>query len=286
MPGGPFKPSDDVARAAARFELVWRPRAGGGAPGERLGRGAGASLEFSDRRVYTPGDDVRHVDWRAFARSDQLLVRTYREEIAPRLDVVLDTSAALAVEDEKAAGALDVAALWIELARAAGFAARLALAGDTWRVAASAEIAQGGVTFDGRSDLESAFERAGGLPANGVRVVVSDWFCASPARAVLRRAFHGAAAGIAIAVRHASELQPPLAGPMRLVDARSGDARDVVVDEGRRTRYLERLARHDAELEAEARRLGVALVVWPVPRPLDVAVRDSLGPLGLVAALA
>jgi uncharacterized protein (DUF58 family) len=281
---GPYRPGPEVARASARLALVWRPRTGGGAPGERLGRASGASLEFADRRAYTPGDDVRHIDWRAFARSDQLLVRTFREEIAPRLDVVLDTSRSLAVEADKARGALDVAALWCNLGRGAGFATRLVLAGDSWRAIEAAELASVGVRFDGRATLDQAFDRAASLPTEGVRVVVSDWFQAASLRTTMRRAFHGAAAGIAVAVRLASEERPTLKGALRLVDAESGEARDVVVDEGRLARYRERFERWSDELASEARRLGVLLVPWTLPEDLTEAARRHLGPLGLVAA--
>ncbi|MCP5089094.1 MAG: DUF58 domain-containing protein, partial [Rhodobacteraceae bacterium] len=41
-------------------------------------------MEFHDRRRYEAGDDVRHIDWRVLARTDELLVRVHREEVVPR----------------------------------------------------------------------------------------------------------------------------------------------------------------------------------------------------------
>ena len=38
------------------------------------------------------GDDIRHLDWATYARTDQLMVRLYREEISPRTQVFVDTS--------------------------------------------------------------------------------------------------------------------------------------------------------------------------------------------------
>src|ERR671911_2948414 len=73
----------------------------GGRIGERLGSGTGSSLEFQDYRSYTPGDDLRHVDWAAYARSELLAVRLYREEVAPRIDLVLDISRSMAVTAQK-----------------------------------------------------------------------------------------------------------------------------------------------------------------------------------------
>ncbi|MEZ5976951.1 MAG: DUF58 domain-containing protein [Planctomycetota bacterium] len=281
---GPFRPSDDVRRTAALTALEWRPRHGGGAPGARLGRAQGASIEFADRRDYTPGDDVRHIDWRAYARSDQLVVRTYREEIAPRVDVLLDVSRSLATSEEKARGALDLAALWLALARDAGFAAQLHSVGDRLSRVPDEVLDRDGLAFDSATPLDAGLEHAASLPAEGVRVLVSDFMTPAPPRTVLRRAFARASAGIALAVWHRDEALPPEGGAMRLVDAETGRTREVVVDRARRERYLARLARWREELAAEARRLAVPFVEWIVPTDLESACRERLGPLGIVAA--
>lgn len=57
----------------------------------------GAGHEFDSLREYVRGDDVRTIDWRASARSDELIVRTYRPERDRRVVVVLDSSRASAV---------------------------------------------------------------------------------------------------------------------------------------------------------------------------------------------
>ena len=87
-----------AVRAAASFRLAMPRTPIGGRVGERLGSGTGSSLEFQDYRPYSPGDDLRHVDWAAYARSELLAVRLYREEVAPRIDLVLDVSRSMAVD--------------------------------------------------------------------------------------------------------------------------------------------------------------------------------------------
>jgi uncharacterized protein (DUF58 family) len=52
----------------------------------------GFSVEFSDYRNYQPGDDLRHVDWRLYARNDRLCVKRYMQETNARFYVVCDTS--------------------------------------------------------------------------------------------------------------------------------------------------------------------------------------------------
>ncbi|MCP3861186.1 MAG: DUF58 domain-containing protein, partial [Phycisphaeraceae bacterium] len=118
-------------QAAALYRLVLPGHPLAGRLGERLGRGAGSSLEFMDFRNYVPGDDLRHVDWQAYARTGQLTVRLFREETAPSLDVIADTTRSMGVTEGKARALLDLvdaAAEWS--ARAGGVARRLAAGGD------------------------------------------------------------------------------------------------------------------------------------------------------------
>jgi uncharacterized protein (DUF58 family) len=72
----------------------------------------GFSVEFSDYRNYQPGDDLRHLDWRLFARSDRLCIKRYMQETNVRFYVVVDTSASMAYKGNAAWGSkLDCARL-------------------------------------------------------------------------------------------------------------------------------------------------------------------------------
>ena len=51
-----------------------------------------------DHREYQPGDDLRRLDWAAYARSDKMIVKLYRQEVCPHLDVVIDGSRSMALE--------------------------------------------------------------------------------------------------------------------------------------------------------------------------------------------
>jgi uncharacterized protein (DUF58 family) len=72
----------------------------------------GFSVEFSDYRNYQPGDDLRHLDWRLYARSDRLCIKRYMQETNVRFYVVVDTSASMAYKGNAAWGSkLDCARL-------------------------------------------------------------------------------------------------------------------------------------------------------------------------------
>lgn len=55
----------------------------------------GFSVEFAEHRPYNPGDELRHVDWKVFAKTDRFYVKQYEEETNLRHYVVLDTSASM-----------------------------------------------------------------------------------------------------------------------------------------------------------------------------------------------
>src|SRR5262249_19380726 len=92
-------------QAAFRYALGIPRNAPVGMVGSTLGQRSGSSLEFKDHRGYEPGDDLRHIDWNAYARSDQLTVKLFREEVTPHLDIVVDGSRSMALEGTPKAGA-------------------------------------------------------------------------------------------------------------------------------------------------------------------------------------
>jgi len=62
----------------------------------------GYSVEFSDYRNYQPGDDLRHLDWRLYARTDRLCIKQYELDTNARFYVVCDTSASMAYRGSRA----------------------------------------------------------------------------------------------------------------------------------------------------------------------------------------
>src|SRR5881275_782016 len=108
--------------AAVRYALGVPRSAPVGMVGSTLGHRAGSSLEFKDHRVYEPGDDLRHIDWNAFARTNQLTIKLFREEVTPHIDVVLDASRSMDLEDmEKGGAAAALAAFFAGAAARAGY---------------------------------------------------------------------------------------------------------------------------------------------------------------------
>ena len=88
--------------AAAVARLPLRSGQWSGTAGNVLGRGTGSSIDFQDHRQYVPGDDPRHINWQAYARTGHYSMKLYREEVTPRIDLVYDVSRSMFLDTAKA----------------------------------------------------------------------------------------------------------------------------------------------------------------------------------------
>lgn len=87
--------ADDVFGIAS-LELRARTVAEGVLVGSHRSRRFGSSTEFAEHKVYAPGDELKHLDWKAYARVDRYFVRRYEEEANLDVYVVVDASGSMA----------------------------------------------------------------------------------------------------------------------------------------------------------------------------------------------
>ncbi|MEC9374671.1 MAG: DUF58 domain-containing protein [Planctomycetota bacterium] len=78
-----------------RLDLMSRKMFPGRLPGERRSKKRGQSVEFEDYRQYAPGLDIRHIDWKVYARLDRLFIKLFQEEEDLSLHIALDASASM-----------------------------------------------------------------------------------------------------------------------------------------------------------------------------------------------
>ena len=197
-----------------RYALALPQATLAGQRGEHLGRRAGSSVDFQDYRDYQPGDDLRHIDWNAYARTDQLTVKLFREEVQPHLDLILDTSASMALADSPKARALhQLAALFTTAAANARCSHAVWVTGEGFqRVANDTQppSAWGELPLGGTRSFEEAH---GLLPPRlrrqGIRIVISDLFWPGDPLPTLRKLSVGAACVTLVQLLAPSDLDPP-----------------------------------------------------------------------------
>ncbi len=247
---------------AGELELA-TPRLTAGVEGLRIGRRTGNALEFSEYREYRAGDDLRRLDWSVYARSGQLMVKLYSEEVDPRCDIVLDNSASMAVEDSKAAAALGLAGMLAQAAVNAGFSLSVWHAGETLIKEARAgfPLEWSHCGFDGDASPGEALDRfAGGFHNRGIRIAVSDLLWPEEPGRFLRRLADGALRVVVIQLLTRDELNPAVSGNVSIIDAETGEERELAADDSLVARYRARLARHRELWDRAAEEYGIRLV--------------------------
>lgn len=268
---------------ALRRRLSVRARSGSG--GERVASRRGSSAEFLEHRPYSAGDDLRRMDWLAFARTGAPVLKLFRAEEDVVVRLVVDGSASLDFGDPpKLLVAKRLAAAIGYMALASSERAQVLTAGEglvrvrepvRGRGALAALLRELDEVSAARgTDLARAIDGVV-LRAErpGMLVVTSDFFDPGPFGDALGRA---AAAGHDVAlvqVLAPEEIDPPWDGDLALEDAESGATLDVTLDDRAAEAYRERLDGLFAMLRATGKRLRAPYVRMKTDEPLLEAVR-------------
>jgi len=86
---------DDFLKKLEYLHVVSRREFAGQNRADRRTPKRGRGIEFADHRPYTPGDDFRHIDWKAYRRLNRLLLRLFDEEQDLPIYLIVDVSASM-----------------------------------------------------------------------------------------------------------------------------------------------------------------------------------------------
>lgn len=278
---------------ALRRRLEIRARSGGA--GEHTAKRKGGAAEFQEHRPYAPGDDLRRVDWLAYARTGEPVVKLFRSEEDVVLRLLIDASASLSWGDpSKLEVARRLAAAFGYMALAGSQRAQVLVAGSDANRDGDhpSGISRAGTPRRGRGGLAgmlrdlTAAEAAGAVdlaraidqtvqrsPRPGLLVVLSDFFDSGPVTAALARARASGHDVSLVQVVARDEIEPQLEGDYALVDSETGATVDVTMDAAAIEAYVLRFTGLVEELRAWARRHGASYVRAVTDEPLEAAVR-------------
>ncbi len=250
----------------------------------------GFSQEFAEYRAYTPGDDLRHVDWNVFARTDRCYLKRYRGETNTQVLILLDTSASMAYGSStvnKLDYARFVAASLCYLAHEQRDAAGLIIfdedvanyvvpstrQGQLFRLLHAIEKAQPGT----RTDFAKPFAHFQNfLKRRGLVVVLSDFY--EQPETIIKTIEPLRFRGNDIILFHVldpQEIAPRLREPALLIDVETKDSIEVspeyVKDE-----YRRKIDAHIETLQTRSRAAGFDYFLMNTGRPLDEGLREYL----------
>lgn len=281
-----------------RLSLIARRIRAGHSRGERRSRRHGASVEFADYRDYRPGDDLRRLDWRVYARLERPFLKLFEDEEEQTVHLLLDASASMdwpegeAEQNKWRFGRRLVAALgYIALTN-----------GDRLTVShlSGGEHRAWG-PFRGRGHIHSLLTHLAGLIAAGptdlnaalrhvsltrhrpgLLFLLSDFF--SP-EGYERGLSALGSAGYELNVLHLlspDEIDPPLAGDLRLHDIETGQAREITIDPAMRRLYRQRFDAWCSSLESYCFARDMNYITLETSQAFDTVILGYLQQRGFV----
>jgi uncharacterized protein (DUF58 family) len=285
----------DVRSRLKALRLLPRRARGAHGIGQHASRSRGAGLEFAQYRAYEPGDELRQIDWKLYARSDRFFVRESERESPITSWVLVDASASAAQHDRARPG-------WSRLDHACATAAclvELALQqGDRFGVIAvnghGVQLIPAGSGPRQRDRVHLLLRQlqthGGWPPADKLRpvwervqpgdllVALGDGFDAA-GTVLLERLAAARREVLQVQLLGADERDFPFTDGHRFRDPETGEE---LLGDGRAIRadYLVRFAQAQRDLQARLHASGIAYAVGYLDQPLDAPLRQLFGPGG------
>jgi len=269
----------------------------GSHPGSYSSPRRGTSLEFADYRRYSPGDDLRYLDWGIYARSDRLYLKVFREEVDLFAYIFIDASASMAFpsvrEKFTPASHIALALAYVILANHDHVKLHLLQSPSTSaaspfyrgrrRMVDCVDFAMS-VTPTGPLELAvSLGEHLKKLRRPGKAILISD-FLMPPASYQqglnFLRAFNLDIAAIQVLAEE--EIDPRFAkGGVNLVDSETNAELRLQWDDQAKHTYQTRLAQHNLELRSFCHQIGIHYTLYVTHRDLSDFVFATLPAIGL-----
>jgi uncharacterized protein (DUF58 family) len=250
----------------------------------------GFSQEFAEYRAYAPGDDLRHVDWNVFARSEKMFLKRYRGETNCQVSVLLDASRSMKYGSrglEKMEYARFLAASICYLAHLQRDAAGLVVFDTEVRHFVPPSTRQGQIMRllhgidKAETGAQTVLERPFAhlvdyLRRRGLVVAISDFW--EDPETVIKTVAPLRARGNELILFHVldpQEIQPKLRGPALLEDLESGATMEVSPDYATHE-YKGKMSAHLEDLKSRAAGADIDYFLVDTSRPLDSALRQYL----------
>ncbi|QRG67111.1 DUF58 domain-containing protein [Brevibacillus choshinensis] len=263
-----------------RLQLASKRAAAGSQAGLRRAKQLGSSMEFADYQSYVPGDDLRQLDWNAYARSGKLFLKKYLDETQLHVNLYIDCSLSMS---HGQSGKMERA---VQLAAAFGYLSlchldHVSVFAFDKQLVSSVRGLQGksqaprlltflaGLTPGGAGDLNQALRSLGAVSGKaGISIVLSDFLFETGYEKGI--AFLQAARQdvIMVQVLSGDELEPAYQGELRLIDSETQQAKEVSLTSVLLEEYRKSVREYQQELSAFAYGRGISF--------LEVAAEQSV----------
>ena len=284
----------DFMTRLEQLEIISRKIHASRQKGERKSKRKGESAEFADYRNYVVGDDLRHIDWNVYARLERLFLKLFLEEEELNVSILIDVSKSMdAGEPPKALYAKRVAAALAYLGLCNYDRVNLYAYND--RVVSRLDGLRArrlmprvvdflrNLPTEGRSHFAAAAKQfALRHTQRGVAVVLSDFLDKGGFEAGLRYLLGRNLDIYVIQTLSPQEIDPDLAGDLKLVDCEDEDVAEVTVSRLLLDRYKANLQAYCESIREYCTRRGIAYLMTPTSHPFETLILNYLRQRGLL----
>lgn len=263
---------------------------------QRRTRQLGGGIEFADHREYSPGDDLRYLDWQVYARHGDLLLKRFQEEEDLHVYLLVDVSPSMATgQPSKFDYARQIAAALAYIALADLDRVSVLAYAETvhqWmpmtrgknHVLSVLRFLESLEARGGRTDLQAvARALVHRAPRSGLVVVISDLFDQEGFRRGADVLRHHRFEPHLIQIHAAGEADPPMLGELELQDVETGRVRRVIITERMRRQYRERFAAFLKSITAYCRSYGLSCTLSTTDVPFDQLILRMMRTAGVTA---
>ena len=277
-----------------RLELLSRKIFVGRMKGERRSKRKGESVEFADYRNYVVGDDLRFLDWNIYARLEKLLLKLFMEEEDLNVTVLFDVSTSMDWGDphkglyvKRVAAALAYIGL-VNYDRVSLYGYSDTLAHEMRGVRGRRLVAQvigflQNIPLGGVSNFSAVGKRfAVHHTGRGVVIVISDFLDKGGYVDGMRYLLSRNLDLYAIQVLSPEEIDPTLAGDLKLRDVEDDDLAEVTISKPLLAKYKANLTAYCTELKNYCTQRGITYLFTNTRVPFDILVMSYLRQRGLL----
>ncbi len=260
--------------------------------GDWAAKGVGRGMEYEDRRPYSPGDDLRRVDWRAAARTDRVLVKRAQAESAMTALLLIDASLSMTAGDPspfETAKRMAYALAFLALRR--GDSAAVAAVGSRKPVLYARGRAGLARLERYLERLEPAPEanfarwmRARSVNAFGTIILLSDMLLDAEECAEGLKTMAGRGSAAHLVSRLTESPEPP--AEASVTDIETGESRSVAWNAEKSRAYDARFQAHLSRIEAECARKRIRYARLRIEAPIETLFYQELRAAGIVAEAA
>lgn len=280
--------SPTLTKRLSNYKLSTRELVRGTHKGERRSKRLGSSLEFSDYRLYSAGDDLRQIDWNTYARTQKYYIKRFLDEQELSVSIYIDCTKSIAFSEDK----------WLRVKQMSGVFTFLTLANsdrlNVVPIASSSKnlpltkgkaMTKKVISYINELSIANSDEHFGAYlhqsversRTGGISLVISD-FLDEPTKLfnAIKKLQAKRQQVLLVQVLLPEEANPSYFGDLKLVDVETGDERDISMTPRVLNSYKRRMEEHMSQIHSFCKERGIDFVTCLTSEKLEETVFSTL----------